>query len=351
MKPLFAILALTLGLSVTACDQPGSSNKPVQSTLDQAEDVPPNENGAGNGGAGGAAEPVCALHQTTASSQPQAGIVGGEAVQTDSWIAKGVVFVVQEYQVDRETKTSICTGSLIDKNLVLTAAHCVDKSQNNTAQLSVYFTAIPECDSQHGRLHQSKKSVAEVRIHPNWTTNSTAAANRGDLAMIRIYGKAPNTYEPLKLTKEFIPLNDAQKITVAGYGMTNPNYYGDFGGSISLRFAEATPISATEKTYLTQLTDDAAEFSNLSANEMLYIDQSQGRGVCGGDSGGPSFLKNAAGEPVVTGVASYVMNPRDSTRLCAYVAAHTSTYFHKIWIETTFRAMRTAESSYETPFR
>jgi len=347
MKPVISILTLSLGLTLlAACDQPGGSSRPTQSMLDEGPpaDNPPFDDGTGEG----SAEPVCVSRR---SSEAFSGIVGGEAVDNNSWIAKGVVFVVQEYQVDRDTRTSICTGSLIDRNLVLTAAHCVDKSRANTAQLSIYFTTQPECDSQHGRLHQSKKSVAEVRVHPYWSSSNNTATNRGDLAMIRIYGKAPNTYEPVKLTKDFIPLPETQKVTIAGYGMTNPDYYGDFGGSISLRFTDAFPITAVEKTYLQQLTDDVNEFNNQPSNEMLYIDQSRGRGVCGGDSGGPSFITNAQSEPVVTGVASYVMNPKDSNRLCAYVAAHTSTYFHKIWIETTFNEMRTSESSFLTPYR
>lgn len=345
MKPFLSSLILFSSLFIfAACDQPGGSNQPMQSALDGDNNPPSNPGGGGDNGAG-PSEPNCSASRTPA------GIVGGEAVDANSWIAKGIVFLMQEYQVDREMRTSICTATLIDRNLILTAAHCVDRAANNVARLSVFFTYRPECDSQMGKLHQSKKSVAEVRIHPFWNPSSTASTNRGDLAMIRIYGKAPNQYQPMKLTKEFIPLAAEKKVTIAGYGMTNPDYYGDFGGSISLRVAEATPISELEKTYLTQLTDDSTEFSNLSSNEMLYIDQSRGKGVCGGDSGGPSFLKNAQGEYVVTGVASFVMNPNNSNRLCAYVAAHTSTYFHKTWIESTFRQMRTLESSYETPYR
>jgi secreted trypsin-like serine protease len=343
MKPALVSLFLILALfNLSACEQPGSSRGPAQTALDDGSGQTPNTDPPG-----GPSEIGC----ETNSSGPYAGIVGGQAVDSKSWIAKGIVFVVQEYQVDRDTRTSICTGSLIDRNLVLTAAHCVDRSANNVARLTVYFTHQPECDSNLGRLSSKKKSVAEVKVHPYWSSNSNTVTNRGDLAILRIHGKAPNTYEPLKLAKDFLPLTEGGRITIAGYGMTNPDYYGDFGGTITLRFADALPISSTEKTYLSQLTDDWNEYNNLSSNEMLYIDQSRGKGICGGDSGGPSFLKNAANEPIVTGVASFVMNPRNSNRLCAYVAAHTSTFFHKLWIENTFKAMRTAESSFETPFR
>ncbi len=340
-----ALISLFLILSIyqlSACEQPGGSSGPASAILDD---------GGGDGSNTPTDPPTGPSEIACEVSGPSTGIVGGQAVDSKAWIAKGTVFVVQEYQVDRDTRTSICTGSLIDKNMVLTAAHCVDRSKGNVARLSVYFTHQPECDSHLGRLSQKKKAVAELKIHPYWSSNSNTVTNRGDLAMLRIYGKAPNTYQPLKLAKEFLPLAEGAKVMIAGYGMTNPDYYGDFGGTVTLRTSEASPISAAEKAYLVQLTDDADEFNNESSNEMLYIDQSRGHGICGGDSGGPSLLKNAAGEPIVTGVASFVMNPRNSNRLCAYVAAHTSTFFHKLWIENTFKEMRTAESTYETPFR
>ncbi len=334
-KSLLLGLVLSLFVGVIACEQPGGSSG-TSATLDGGQDF--------DGGAGGPSELAC-------NASTNAGIVGGQAVDNTSWIGKGIVFIMQEYQLDRETHTSICTGSLIDRNIVLTAAHCVDKSRNNVSNLSVYFSAQPECDSNHGRLSQKRKSVAELRIHPSWNPATSETTSRGDIALIRIYGKAPSAYVPVKLAKDFLPLPETQKIVIAGYGMTNPDYYGDFGGSVSLRMADALPINGGERAYLVQLTGDQNEFNNLASNEMLYIDQSRGKGICGGDSGGPSFMQNAAGEPVVTGVASFVMNPRNAGRLCGYVAAHTSTYFHKLWIDQNFKMMRTAESSFETPYR
>jgi secreted trypsin-like serine protease len=83
---------------------------------------------------------------------------------------------------------------------------------------------------------------------------------------------------------------------------------------------------------------------------MLYIDQSQGRGICGGDSGGPSIMKNLSGEDVITGIASFVMNPDDPFKLCGYVAAHTSVYFHRDWLQKTFDELKTNETILQTPF-
>lgn len=288
---------------------------------------------------------------------PSVGIVGGEQVLKDSWIAKGTVFIVQEFSDFGNRKTSICTGSLIDANIVITAAHCVDRSEfNYQSNLSVYFTHQPECESANHSLNKKRRSVTAVRIHPLWDPMSSQTTNRGDLALVRISEKAPKGYSPLKLSSQFIPVPSGFPILITGYGMVNPDYYGEFGGPISLRVGTAPPISEEERAYLKQLTGaidgtaGAYQFDNLSANEMLYIDQSKGQGICGGDSGGPSIVKDANGRFVVTGVASFVMNPRDSNLLCAYVAAHTSVVYHKAWIESAFREIRNENSVLETLF-
>lgn len=289
-----------------------------------------------------------------------AGIVGGQDVHTNNWLAEGIVFLMQTFKdTEGVEHTSICTASLIDTNIVLTAAHCVDKYKDEGTKINVYFTPQPQCEKSHGRLQKKKRSVVEVRIHPNWTPDETKTTDRGDLAMIRIGGRAPASYKPLKLATEFLPLSESIPVLVAGYGMVNPDYFGDFGGEISLRVTQAPGISASEKEALVSLagSDYSAfpilpnEFDNAPTNEMLYIDQSHGRGICGGDSGGPSLMKTPTGQDVVTGVASFVMNPSDPTMLCGYVAAHTSVFFHKDWITQTFQQLRNQDSTLLTPFQ
>lgn len=290
---------------------------------------------------------------------PSVGIVGGENVQKDSWVASGVVFIIQEYEDFGSKRTSICTGSLIDTNMVLTAAHCVDQSQfNYRKNLKVYFTSQPECESINNTLERRKRLVSGVRIHPLWNPLSSSTTNRGDIALLRLAQKAPAPYVPLKLAAQFIPIPDGFPVIITGFGMVNPDYYGDFGGPISLRIGEAPPITPAERAQLAELvgpgangTSPTAEFENLPGNEMIYIDQTQGQGICGGDSGGPSILKNQNGDFVVTGVASFVMNPMNHNALCAYVAAHTSVVFHRGWIESAFRDLKNGDSTLETPFQ
>lgn len=287
-----------------------------------------------------------------------AGIVGGEQVQNSNWLGRGIVFLMQNYQSEEgKDRSSICTATLIDTNVILTAAHCVDRSTGDQMKnLSVYFTSKPECENNRGRLHKLKRRVVSVKVHPYWNPDDTKLTDRGDIALVKFSGRAPKGYKPLKLANEFIPVNEVSPVLVAGYGMVNPNYYGDFGGDIELRVTSVQGISAEKRESLWRINQSnfAANdserhlFSNQYGNEMLYIDQSQGRGICGGDSGGPSLMKNSRGEDVITGVASFVMNPEDPYLLCGYVGAHTSVLFHKNWLNETFSQLRSKDSQLQT---
>ncbi len=307
-----------------------------------------------------AVEPEC-TYPNGNQNQPHApiGIIGGQEVQGNSWVSQGIVMIVQKYSdADGSSHSSICTGSLVDQNVILTAAHCVDQSRaSNPTNLSVYFSNKPECENLRHTLDKKKRTVSAVRIHPFWSPEDTRTENRGDIALIRIRGKAPKPYKPLNLAKGFIAMPESAPVLIAGYGMVNPNYYGDFGGPISLRVGQAQALSGEERQMLLDLLRNSdevngspAEFNNSESNEMLYIDQTHGQGICAGDSGGPALMKNPQGQSVITGVASFVMNPYDSSLLCGYVAAHTSVIYHHDWLERTFQELKNSDSQKQTLF-
>ena len=291
---------------------------------------------------------------------PPAGIIGGQEVIKGNWLGRGVVFLMQSFVDESGNRhSSICSASMIDRNILITAAHCVDRSLGgNTENLSVYFTNKPECEKRRGQLNKWKRRVEALRVHPLWSPDQISLAERGDIAMIRIQGRAPIDYSPLTLAWDFIPLAANTPVLVSGFGMVNPDYFGDFGGDIALRFAQVLGISSEKKLSLldqsfmggTPLSGAGSEFDNGPLNEMLYIDQSQGKGICGGDSGGPSLMKGQRGQDLVTGVASFVMNPENSNLLCGYVAAHTSVVFYRDWISSAFQEMRNADSERLSPF-
>ncbi len=284
-------------------------------------------------------------------------IVGGEKVKKTSWVSQGTVFIFI-YQKDLNKQT-MCSGTLIDRNIVLTAAHCVDESVDNPENISVFFSSQPDCDRENEVLEPKKRSVESIIVHPAWNTNGLHAIGHGDLALLRLQGRAPGDSRAVRLSPEFL-MAPAQPILLAGFGMVTPNYYSTKPNApVSLRATYTHELTADQRAYLVSIASvnrnpspaELQEFDNLATNELLYVDQSQGDGICGGDSGGPSFMKDSRGEYVQVGVASFVMNPFDPSLLCGYAAAHTSVYFMRDWLERAFSEIKNGISQKKSPFQ
>lgn len=295
------------------------------------------------------------------------GIVGGKILDKDSWLARGVVFIVQEFEHKGEMMMSRCTGSLIDDNIVLTAAHCVSETRYSYRDnLKIYFTNQPECDQVSGKITSLSGDVDGLRIHEKWEATADTTDDDGDVALIRLKEKAPSGFYPLKLAKEFVKMTSDKKILMAGYGKTNVDYSGSYSTEnegVLLRMGQTTAITAKQKSDLLgwiregnrkkgKATSEREEkaLDNAADNEYLVIDQTQGIGVCAGDSGGPSLMKNDKGMYVITGVASLVANPYDNSRGCGYIGMHANVQYYKTWLENSYKALKNSKSTKSSLF-
>ena len=268
----------------------------------------------------------------------EAAIFGGGNLKSETWLAKGIVMVV-------ENDKFLCTGSLIADNLVLTAAHCVDTALSEPGatlqkNLKVYFTSQPECEMASGAFDQNSVEVIDLKIHPSWnSSNQSLDGIRGDLALVKLKTSAPKTWKPLKLAKSFVPMDSQSSVVLSGYGLDVSDINSQGQDPVFLRIAFVKPLAAEQKLVFTGLQNSTKVYDNQLTNEVLFVDQREGQGVCAGDSGGPSLMKDASGKYVVTGVASFVTNPKDPKAECGFVAAHTSVVFHQKWIADTAKAL------------
>jgi secreted trypsin-like serine protease len=274
------------------------------------------------------------------SSQPTSnnmvcGIVGGQNVQTPSDLASHLVLLLMK--TDRGTKG--CTGTLLSPDVVLTAAHCVDRVLDDpNARMKIIFSDDPQCATQRGQT-SVLRFVESVRVHQSWFQSDH---QRGDLALVKMTQAAPQGYSPLPLAKGFAELSSNQAVTVVGYGITTVDYHSKDKAPIALRKTTVYPINSSLKQVLVESehkkdpnsTLRVQDLRNSDDQENLIFDQSHGHGICAGDSGGPALLGSGKQMRII-GVASAVENPLNHEAECGLFGVHTNTVRYNSWVDET----------------
>jgi Trypsin len=176
-----------------------------------------------------------------------------------------------------------CSGALISRRVVVTAAHCADinLTQIDPANYQIFFGA--DFNRGDGIVYPT----AQVIKDPGFSVETL----RNDIGVVVLAQDAP--VAPIAFRQ--IPLDDSffsQEMTFVGYGLPSP--FAPFGG-----LKQKTVIP------LLDFNDTQFFYDGLSTN------------TCFGDSGGPSLQSLANGEEVVVGVTSF------GDQFCAQFGANT----------------------------
>lgn len=197
------------------------------------------------------------------------GILGGTPVSETEDYAKSTVGIGADLQ------GVICTGVLVSKNLVMTAAHCTGTTFRPN-QLAIYFGLDLKAPLIERRVLGGKVTTAWPALTNDQTTNW------GDIALLKFEGEAPQGYVPARLLGSSEPLKNGMDVTLAGYGAT----------------------SMSPETYPDKLLKATVKLSNANYSETeILFDFIDGKGACHGDSGGPAFT-TINGKLFVIGITS-----------------------------------------------
>jgi hypothetical protein len=249
--------------------------------------------------------PKKAYHFDSAQGCYSPAIVNGVATTPSNPLNKHLVMVLSKFETssnqDSEASSTLCTGTLVGPNTILTAAHCFPK---NTVATQIVASINLFCSS--GFSKQLVYPANQIKIHPLFQHKDTPSTTSPDydIAIVQFDGILPSHYEPLKLHKLDIRTemqSPTSGLIMTGYGRTNTS-----DDSLpELRFVN----KGWDRLILERDSTNLIDRLNL-----ISINQSDSRGGCSGDSGGPLLIADQGSYKVV-GVASYIESAVES-KLC-----------------------------------
>lgn len=250
--------------------------------------------GSGGGGGGsnagqplerGAQKPSDRTKRDCVGGESGPGVINGSKLANSSTLAKHTVqvYIVRTINPDGNTTGMSCTGSLIAQDVVLLAAHCFDKksaSDPSIKKVEVYHGTDKQCEQAQGLPMAISEINAAPRIHPGWTAGENKN-NAYDLALVSIYPPAPSNKVPVKMLSTPPQLTSDMTIYFAGFGKDTPGVEEPPLDDSMLRLVGLNPMGSEQ-------------FPNSPTSDLFIFNNSK-KGICFGDSGGPSFLATQNG--------------------------------------------------------
>jgi trypsin len=189
-----------------------------------------------------------------------------------------------------EVGGGLCTGTLITKDWILTAAHCV-KGVTVTG-IKVHFNTV--------NVFQNKGTVVMASMaipHPEFSTSRLGSK---DIGLIKLATPVTDI-KPVPVNLDSTKAPVGIKVTMVGFGATAQGG----GGNIGIAYVvEQTSVACNS-------------FAGTDA-DLLCFNQVSGKGKCEGDSGGPSFSM-IDGRMMQVGITSF------GDQNCAQFGADTRT--------------------------
>ena len=274
---------------------------------------------------------------------------------------------------------SFCSGTLVHKRVVVTAAHCVRKMDRKTGKFTNEYSFEPENFivsfdnkvSEDGNWVRAEAVYAANRWNSKTTTTPTPKKPPHDIAVIILEDEAPSDVaRPIPIADKKYKIKKGQTIYAVGYGVSSSRNKNDTGilrqvktpvrvvDDIAWRISAkgATDFGDQERQEEEEGINEGDNYdegddigndsSSSGGNEG--VDEAEGEaggsggifgqilgelfggfGICGGDSGGPAYML-VNGKLRLFGAASIGLDLMGMK--CLGHGTYTDVRYYKTWI-------------------
>jgi len=205
-------------------------------------------------------------------------VVGGTAANAGTW--PWLAFIYD----DQGRYVSLCTGTVVAADVVLTAAHCVENPVSGVSDAVTGFHVITGSVNWRSSLRQ-QSIVKEIIVHATRSARGTSKNVVGDAALLVLNTPTSAPAVTLATSADASLIAPGTSAEFAGWGRTSPELQQPPN---VLRWASTVIQRPNYCAQFDSTFDAGAQLCALNA-------PTDSTSTCYGDSGGPLAVRNEAG--------------------------------------------------------